>query len=282
MLYRVDTMVVQESKSTKRKFQSWKSTIGRVAFRNCDPLFLTIDQEWNVISAPPSWLTGHLLRRDCILAPIPAADYAKHSDELILVPDLGICSKGEVGSVILFGKKPLDEMKSIALPSDSSSSVALMKYIISVYKLSPTLVVMGPDINQMLESCDGALIIGDRALNSAKNQPDLVVMDLGLEWQKITGKPMVFGVFAARKDTPVQDVKIAYKELLSQLVKFETDYQHRSHVIELSAMRSNLPLDRMERYFGEVFNRLDNTHVDGLQKFLQDVCNLNDGAEFLW
>ena len=27
---------------------------------------------------------------------------------------------------------------------------------------------MGPDINQMLESCDGALIIGDRALNSAK------------------------------------------------------------------------------------------------------------------
>lgn len=275
-------MVVQESKSSKRRFQTWKNTIGRVAFRNCDPLFLTIAEEWNIISAPPSWLTGHLLRRDCILAPIPAADYAKNSEELSLVPDLGICSKGEVGSVILFGKKPLNDMKSIALPSDSSSSVALMKYILSVRNLSPKLVVMGPDINQMLDSCDGALIIGDRALNSARNQPGLVVMDLGLEWQNITGKPMVFGVFAARKDTPIQDVKIAHKELLKQLVKFETDYKHREHVIELSVKRSNLTQDRMERYFGEVFNRLDDTHVDGLQKFLQEVCDLRNGAEFLW
>ena len=82
-------MIVNTPVSEHEKFSSWKSTIGRVAFMNCDPLFLQLSDEWNVLPAPPSWLTGHLLRRDCIIAPIPAADYAKNADELVLLPNLG-------------------------------------------------------------------------------------------------------------------------------------------------------------------------------------------------
>ena len=103
----------------------WMKTIGRVAFLNCDPLFYGLDKQWEVLAAPPAWLTGHLLRKDCILAPIPAADYARHSDELILLPDIGICSRGEVGSVLVFGNVPLESMKSIALPTDSATSCLL-------------------------------------------------------------------------------------------------------------------------------------------------------------
>ena len=77
--------------------ETWTSTLGRVAFINCDPLYHDLNSTWNVLAAPPSWLTGHVLRRDCILAPIPAADYAKHADELVLLPDIGIGSQGEVG-----------------------------------------------------------------------------------------------------------------------------------------------------------------------------------------
>ena len=84
-------MITKESTKATPKFLNWKSTIGRVAFMNCDPLFLKLSKQWDVLSAPPSWLTGHLLRSDCILAPIPAADYARNSEELGLVPDLGIC-----------------------------------------------------------------------------------------------------------------------------------------------------------------------------------------------
>ncbi|GIQ97257.1 MAG: hypothetical protein CM15mP3_02910 [Candidatus Poseidoniales archaeon] len=89
-------MVVNIPALDNNRFSSWKDTIGRVAFMNCDPLFLQLSDNWNVLSAPPSWLTGHLLRRDCVIAPIPAADYAKNSSELVLLPDLGICSKGEL------------------------------------------------------------------------------------------------------------------------------------------------------------------------------------------
>ena len=95
----------------------WMSTIGRVAFMNCDPLFVGLDESFHVLPAPPSWLTGHLLRRDCVLAPIPAADFAKHHDELALVPEIGICSKGEVGSVLVFGHRSLEAVSYTHPPS---------------------------------------------------------------------------------------------------------------------------------------------------------------------
>jgi len=274
-------MIVNSPVNENEKFSSWKSTIGRVAFMNCDPLFLQLSKDWNVLPAPPSWLTGHLLRRDCIIAPIPAADYAKNSEELVLLPNLGICSKGEVGSVLLFGSKPIEEMEYIALPSDSSSSVALMKFILKQKKLNPVLTVMGPDIDKMLESSDGALIIGDRALDASKLYPDKVRLDLGMEWQRITGRPMVFGVFATRKDTPIVNVKRAYVSLLEQLTEFESNPKRRDLIVELSSQHSGLSTSRLDQYFGEVFNRLDKQHIIGLNRFLNDACGLDKGAEFL-
>ncbi len=237
---------------------------------------------WNILSAPPSWLTGHLLRRDCVIAPIPAADYAKNSDDLVLVPELGICSKGEVGSVLLFGEVELKDMKKIALPSDSASSVALLKYIVKMNNLSPEYVTMAPEITEMLKNCDGALLIGDRALDYARDFPRNTVIDLGSAWLELTGKPMVFGVFATRKDTPKDDVKVAQNALLERLKLFENSLECRNSVISNSMKKSGLSKNRLEKYFGEVFNRLDQNHIDGLNHFLIEACSLHDGAEFLW
>ncbi|DAC29548.1 MAG TPA: menaquinone biosynthesis protein [Candidatus Poseidoniaceae archaeon] len=274
-------MVVNIPALDNTRFSSWKNTIGRVAFMNCDPLFLQLSTDWNVLSAPPSWLTGHLLRRDCIIAPIPAADYAKNSHQLVLLPDLGICSKGEVGSVLVFGSTPIEEMTSISLPSDSSSSVALLKYILKQKGLEPELTVMGPDIDTMLSVSDGALIIGDRALDASKKYPDKVILDLGLEWQNISGCPMVFGVFAARRDTPLGSIKKAYESLLEQLTEFENNQHRRDLIVELSASSSGLSTSRLDQYFSEVFNRLDEDHINGLNRFLKDACGIQQGAEFL-
>ena len=261
---------------------SWTRIIGRVSFLNCDPLFHGLDETWKILPAPPSWLTGHLLRRDCVLAPIPAADYAKHSDELVLIPDIGICSRGEVGSVLLFSNKKIGDMKSIALPSDSATSVALLKHLLQIRGLSPEFIVMGPDFDLMLESCDGALLIGDRALESAKMNPSMVQLDLGQAWLEKSGKPMVFGVFAARKDTAQEMILAAHNALESKLKLFESSDEHRNAVINWSISRSDLSYERLDKYFGEVFNRLDDDHLSGLNQFLIEACNLPDGAQFCW
>ena len=121
------------------KEMSWTNVIGRVAFTNCDPLFFGLDERWSILSAPPAWLTGHVLRKDCLTAPIPTADFAKHQDELMLVPDLGIVAMGAVGSVILFGSRELDQMRDIALPSDSSTSKVLLRWLLNHRGLDPKL-----------------------------------------------------------------------------------------------------------------------------------------------
>lgn len=261
---------------------SWERTIGRVSFINCEPLFHGLDDSWDVLPAPPSWLTGHLLRKDCILAPIPAAAYAKNSGDLVLVPDLAISSRGEVGSVLLFGSMPIESMKTIALPSDSASSVALLRHLVSEKNLQPDYVEMGPDLFGMLDSCDGCLLIGDRALEGARANPELVIMDLGSEWLQVTGNPMVFGVFAARRDSDVELIKSAYEALISRLEAFENDASVRSQVIAASGVKSSQSVERLERYFGEVINRMDSEDMDGLRLFLKTACGMNDEPIMAW
>ena len=48
----------------------------------------------------------------------------------------------------------------------------LLKYLISKRGLSPKYVEMGPDLHGMLNRCDGCLLIGDRALESAREYPN--------------------------------------------------------------------------------------------------------------
>ena len=261
---------------------SWESVLGRVAFANCDPIFDGLEKKWKILPAPPSWLTGHLLRRDCLTAPIPAADYAKHSDELLLLPNLGIVSKGDVGSVILFGTRSINQMRDIALPSDSSTSRALLQWFLKLKNLDPKFHEMGPDLTAMLEKSDGALLIGDRALIAAKDNPDLVKLDLGAEWTKITGFPMVFGVFAARKDSPFSKLNVARNDMINQYDRFLEDSSWKQAVISRTSSKLGFSESRISEYFNvEVQNKLDDDSKEGLVHFLKVVCDMQDDITWL-
>jgi chorismate dehydratase len=254
---------------------SWKRVLGRVSFINCDPIFHAIGNDWKTLSAPPSWLTGHLLRRDCITAPIPAVDYANYCNELVLLRDIGIVGRESVGSVILFGNRSIESMRDIALPSDSSTSNMLMRWILAHRGLDPKLVPMGPDIETMLDECDGALIIGDRALSAALTNPKLVRMDLGNEWSSITGLPMVFGVFAARMDSSTEFVNEASESMLSAYKMFLDDDDARAEVISIASRNIGIPEDRVSKYYeSEVSNFLDGSSIEGLKVFLNVVCGM--------
>ena len=254
---------------------SWMDVIGRVSFSNCDPIFDGIDPKWTILSAPPAWLTGHIMRRDCIAAPIPSADYASNSDELMLLPDIGIVSNGKVGSVLLFGNRPIENMRDIALPTDSSTSKVLLSWIVKNRGLDPKFIETGPDINSMLEKCDGALLIGDRAILASISHPELVRMDLGAEWTKVTGLPMVFGVFVARSDSSKDILRRAHSEMIKQVELFENDQIWRSSVISRTAKKLGFPEDRVADYFrSEVRNRMSQDDIDGLLLFLEEACGM--------
>ena len=261
---------------------TWHEVLGRVSFSNCDPIFYGLENRWGILPAPPAWLTGHVIRKDCLTAPIPSADYAKYHEHLVLMPDLGIVSRGEVGSVILFGSRSIESMRDIALPSDSSTSKKLLSWILKQRGIDPKTIEMGPDITTMLERCDGALLIGDRALSAAIEYPQTVQLDLGAEWTRITGLPMVFGVFAARKDSPMDSVRRARGDMLEQYSMFMNNESWRNEVISATSENSGISETRISEYFRlGVENRLDTVAVKGLEMFLREACGLRSDIEWV-
>ncbi len=147
--------------------------------------------------------------------------------------------------------------------------------------LDPKFNDKGPDLTAMLDESDGALLIGDRALIAARDNPDLVKLDLGAEWTRKTGFPMVFGVFAARKDSPIQILNKASNDMVRQYDIFLDDNSWRDQVIRRTSLKLGFSEKRISEYFSvEVQNRLDDFSKQGLEFFLKEVCNMK--GEITW
>ena len=101
-------------------------------FLNASPLLLPLKEQgvnmgFQVITDSPAVLADRLKSSDLDLAMIPSVEYFKSADSYRLVPGVCIASRGEVGTVLFFTKKPIHEIRSIAADNRSRTSVALLK-----------------------------------------------------------------------------------------------------------------------------------------------------------
>lgn len=154
--------------------------------------------------ALPSECAEQLRAGDTDVGLVPVIELARQPD-LLVVPGCGISCRGVVRSVLLVSKKPFHAMESFAADTGSRTSTVLTQ-IVAAHKHGrrPQVRPYPPRLNEMLEIADAALVIGDPALrvdpalSSWRGQP-LHVYDLGLEWQLMTGLPMVFAVWGVKK-----------------------------------------------------------------------------------
>jgi predicted solute-binding protein len=90
---------------------------------------------------------------------------------------------------------------------------------------------------------------------------------------------MVFGIFATHKSSNNQDILEAKTELISNYRAFINDNNRREEVVRIAADKIGLTPSRMDQYFrSEVSNILDDQSVEGLARFLVDVCGMDAGA----
>ncbi len=154
--------------------------------------------------ALPSECAEQLRAGDTDVGLVPVIELARQPD-LLVVPGCGISCRGAVRSILLVSKKPFDAVKSFAADTGSRTSTVLTQ-IVAAHKhgLRPQVRPYPPRLDEMLEIADAALVIGDPALridpalSSWRGQP-VHVYDLGLEWQDMTGLPMVFAVWGVKK-----------------------------------------------------------------------------------
>src|SRR6266702_3898066 len=159
--------------------------LGRISYVNMAPVFYRLGAEVEEVQGVPTELNRRLLAGELDLAPISSIEYARNADRLRLLPRLCVGSEGAVDSIQLVSRKPLEQVRSVAVTPESATSVVLTKVLLPEAEHVP-----------LGEEADATLLIGDAALQSAFNDPT-PHHDLGRLWLERTGLPMVFAVFAA-------------------------------------------------------------------------------------
>jgi chorismate dehydratase len=182
--------------------------IASVPFVNAQPLTWGFPKGpyrglFKVSLVPPSGIPDLLRSGKADVGLIPSIEYLGLPGVEFL-PQIGIASKRRVRSVILASRVPLEEVRSVALDSNSRTSAVLLKIILRHKGLREvTYAEEAPSLQEMLRGHDAALLIGDAAL--AAETAGLQVYDLAAEWFALTGLPFVFALWAVRPGVVVPD-----------------------------------------------------------------------------
>jgi chorismate dehydratase len=145
----------------------------------------------------PSQCAAELRQGSADIGIIPAAAYAGIPD-LAILPGVAIASRRAVRSILLVSKRPLEEIQTVALDTSSLTSVALTRILFAkLWKRKISFTAAAPDLENMLQQHDAALLIGDPALKVDRSR--YLTYDLAEEWIRFTGKPFVFAFWAVRK-----------------------------------------------------------------------------------
>jgi chorismate dehydratase len=257
--------------------------LGHIQFINCLPLYYGMVKQdvlldVDLVKAAPKDLATMLLGGELDVAPIPAIEYARHADELVLLPDIAISSDGEVQSILLLSKVPADQLsgRTVALANTSRTSQVLARVLLDKrWQASPSYVEMPPDLPAMLRDADAALLIGDEALRAYWERPEeLFAYDLGSVWTEWTGLPMVYAVWAARKDFAQQhpeSVRAVSDALTGSLAYCRS---HLDDISEYAARWEPFSADRFRSYFEALQFRYEPRYREGLKRYLTEAVEV--------
>jgi chorismate dehydratase len=240
--------------------------LGRISYVNMAPVFHRLEAEVEQVQGVPTELNARLLGGELDLAPISSIEYARNADRLRLLPRLCVSSEGAVDSIQLVARRPLEQVRTVAVTPESATSVVLTKVLLPEASHVP-----------LGEEADATLLIGDAALKSAFEDPT-PHHDLGRLWLERTGLPMVFAVWACP-----EPVAAGLAELEQALVDSVLTARAEPEQLAYEASeRYGYPAGFLARYFEKLRYRFGPRERAGLMTFLElarDVGELDEVPE---
>jgi chorismate dehydratase len=168
--------------------------IGSVPYLNAAPL--TRDLPGKLILSTPAKL-AEMLRRDELDAALVSVAEVLQTGRYDILDGISIASLGEVYSVLLAHKKPLEEVKEVFCDPASITSVSLLKVLLAERGLKPEFKPL--ENYAAAQEKDFVLLIGDQAIEFQRSPHTHTIFDLGYAWLELTNLPFVYAVWALRR-----------------------------------------------------------------------------------
>jgi chorismate dehydratase len=260
----------------------------RIPIRVCAVSFLnTVPLVWGALRGPqqnafdlsfavPSVCADRLAAGDVDIGIVPCAELPRLGMEI--VPDVGIACRGPVRSILLISKVNPCHIQTLAADASSRSSVMLTRIVLDrTYGVKPHIVTMPPDLESMLATADAALIIGDPALHlDPKNLP-YRVLDLGEEWVKLSGLPMVFAVWTGRARFITDRVRQTFID------SCRYGMERIDEIAALAPATHGVPEELAREYLTRhIVFELGDRERQGLSRFLEWGAELNAAVDTLY
>jgi chorismate dehydratase len=257
--------------------------LGTVPYLNAEPLAaalrepdaaLLVGDAVGLQASIPAELLPQLLSGSLDAALVSTAGVLPYP-ELRIVPGMCVSSRGVVESIELYCRRPPEEVRTVALDASSRSGLALTRVLFAErWRRSPEFITLPPVLPEMLRQADAALLIGNPALqaNVALERgewPGLVEVryDLGEEWDRLTGLPFVYAVWASpvtRNGAPVDHARLT--RVLEH--SLEWGLRRRGLIASRGAEQLSLPRDLCDRYLNSCIRyRLGPDERAGMELF---------------
>ena len=134
-------------------------------------------------------------RADIGLVPVASL---LHLPNHFIITNKCIGADGDVRSVMLFSKVPLEKIETILLDYQSMTSVNLCKILCEEHwKINPVYKDALPGYEKTIDGTTAAVIIGDRALEMLDSFE--YAYDLAGNWKQLTGLPFVFACWTSNR-----------------------------------------------------------------------------------
>jgi chorismate dehydratase len=202
--------------------------VGSVSYLNAVPLTRGLEEE--IVYEVPSKL-AELLRRDALDAALVSLAEVLLTDRYDVLDEIAIASLGEVQSILLAHRRPIEEAREVYCDPASITSVNLLRVLLAERGLKPEFKPLaGYDFGALP---DYALLIGDPALDFLLGPHEHETWDLGTAWHELTNLPFVYAVWALRRGVENQALRRQLREArdfgldtLDHIIRSRTEYDY--------------------------------------------------------
>lgn len=207
-LAREQTAVTRQHERDLEEATLPERRVGSVQYLNAVPLTRGLEDQ--VVFATPARLAA-LLRAGELDAALVSVTEVLLNDGYDVLDGVAVASLGEVLSVFLAHRVPLEQVTRVACDPASLTSVNLLKVLLAERGLKPEFVPLASYAEAPAQ--EAVLLIGDPAIDFLRApHSDHAIWDLGAAWNELTSLPFVYAVWALRRGVDTTPIRRVLRE----------------------------------------------------------------------